>query len=268
MNIYGTLYDGSKRYGSVNFSKEENIAYGVAVSKTIGEPFRVYHIQEKSTKQAGFGLGSIARPVLVFLSTGFIGVSLFGLIFLFWPVIYQELRYKFVLSSQTVAEDKKFPGFPQGSLWTPANTTFSIIVPKIEANETIVPNVDASSETEYMSALKAGIAHAKGTCFPGMDCTMYLFAHSAGSSIVAARYNAVFYLLNKLEMGDQILIYYYGKKILYEVTGKEIVGAGDTRYLTETGREERLVLQTCDPPGTSTNRLLVFAKPKLVEYLK
>jgi LPXTG-site transpeptidase (sortase) family protein len=266
MGRFGVIYDGSQNCGSVYLTRQENIAYNIAVNTQLPVEGRAYHVS--SVKTSGFKFSIFLRNFILVVSTGFIGVSLFGLIFLFWPVIYQEVRYKFVLSSQTVAEEKKFPGFPQGSQWTPSNTTFSVVVPKIEANEPIIANVDTSDEKAYTEALKKGIAQAKGTCFPGMDCTMYLFAHSAGSSIVAARYNAVFYLLNKLETGDQILIYYEGKKILYEATGKEIVGADDTKYITDVGNEERLILQTCDPPGTVNNRLLVFAKPKLVEYLK
>jgi len=204
----------------------------------------------------------------MFLSSGFIGLSLFGLMFLFWPVLVQEFRYQFILSHQTTAQEKRVSGFPTGDQWSPPNTTFSIVVPKIDAKAPVIANVDPSSETNYMEALKTGVAQASGTCFPGMDCSMYLFAHSAGSAISAARYNAVFYLLRKLESGDQVVVYYYGKKFLYEVTGKEIVTEKDTHYITEVGKEERLILQTCDPPGTTLNRLLVFAKPKLVEYLK
>lgn len=269
MSAYGVLYDGSRKYGSVTFSPEENSAYAVAVLRAGKIETKTYHARDEiNNKKGNFSLGASFKSALLFISTAAIGISVFGIIFLFWPIIYQEVRYKFVLSQQTIAEENKFPGFPQGSKWTPSNTIFSIVVPKIEANEQIVANVDATLEKDYMEALKKGIAHAKGTCFPGMDCTMYLFAHSAGSSITAARFNAVFYLLNKLENNDQILIYYYGKKILYEVTGKEIVGAEEVKYLTDLGSEEKLILQTCDPPGTTNNRLLIFAKPKLVEYIK
>lgn len=280
---YGVIYDGEKKQGSIFIAEselweasgkmlvipKEIMPKPVLQIKADEKPAEakksyVYKVSEEERKHwwiswRHFWGGAFGG--LVFL-------SIFGLLYLFWPVIYQEARYKLVMSNQTIAEDKKFPGFPQGSTWSPTNTTFSIIVPKIEANEQIIANVDPSSVGEYTEALKKGVAQAKGTCLPGMTCTMYLFAHSAGSAITAARYNAVFYLLNKLEMGDQVLIYYSGKKILYEVTGKEIVEATETKYLTDLGKEERLILQTCDPPGTTLNRLLVFAKPKLVEYLK
>lgn len=208
------------------------------------------------------------RPFLLTVASGFLSLAIFGLLFLFWPVLVQEIRYQLIISHQSTAVDKTFPGFPNGDQWAPVNTTFSIVIPKIDAKAPIIANVSLTDETIYQEALKKGVAQAKGTCFPGMSCRMYLFAHSTNSPFLVSQFNAVFYLLRKLEPGDQILVYYYGKKILYEVTGKEIVGSKETKYLTEIGQEEQLILQTCDPPGTTLNRLLVFAKPKLVEYLK
>lgn len=262
---YGLIYDGTSDAGSVFIDKK--VSAPMAFSEDIViKPYVAYHVYESGKTQRH--TRGIFRSILLFLSTGLIAVSTFGFLILFWPVLVQELRYNLILSHQSSAADETFGGFPKGEKWSPPNTTFSIVVPKIDAKAPIIANVEASAETEYMEALKKGVAQAKGTCFPGMDCAMYLFAHSAGSPLSAARYNAVFYLLKKLDAGDQLIIYYYGKKILYEVTGKEIVTPEDTKYITEKGTEERLILQTCDPPGTTLNRLLVFAKPKLVEYLK
>lgn len=244
MNKNGVIFDGTKAEGRVTICEiKQNQSF----------------VLRKS---------SFLRPFLLVVSTGFITLSLFGLASLFLPVLVQEVRYNLITKHQSQANDKVFPGFPQGDQWSPINTTFSLVIPKIDAKAAIMANVDPTNEENYLAALKEGIAHAKGTCFPGMDCTMYLFAHSTSSSFLVSQFNAVFYLLRKLEPGDQILVYYYGKKILYEVTGKEIVGPTETKYLKEIGQEEKLILQTCDPPGTTLNRLLVFAKPKLVEYLK
>lgn len=240
---FGLIYDGKQNSGTIYIAHEEIL---LRPSKKL-PPF---------------------RPFLLTLSAGFLSLSLFGFLFLFWPVFVQEVRYRLIISHQSTAVEKTFPGFPEGDFWSPVNTTFSLVIPKIDAKAPIIANVDPSSEPIYTEALKKGVAHAKGTCFPGMSCRMYLFAHSTSSSLLVSRYNAVFYLLRKLERGDQILVYYEGKKILYEVYGKEIIEASDTHYLKDPGKEEELILQTCDPPGTTLNRFLVFAKPKLVEYLK
>ena len=75
-----------------------------------------------------------------------------------------------------------------------------------------------------------------------------------------ARYNAVFYLLHKLVAGDKIEVVYQGRLYKYEVTGREILAATDVKYLVPQSQEEKLVLATCYPPGTTWKRLVVIAK--------
>jgi len=139
---------------------------------------------------------------------------------------------------------------------------FSIHIPKIDAKEDIIANVDPGDKSEYLEALSEGIAHAKGTFFPGQGKNIYLFSHSTDSPLNFARYNAVFYLLGKLETGDRITIYFLDRKFTYEVTEKLVTDSGDTSWLEERGQGEVLILQTCYPPGTSLKRLIVVAVPK------
>lgn len=145
----------------------------------------------------------------------------------------------------------------------PPNTQFSIVVPKIGAAEKITANVDPSNKDEYLQALTNSIAHAKGTAFPGVNGTTYLFAHSADNFWDIGRYNAVFYLLKDMVPGDEIYVFYNGKKYTYVVYDTKLVDATDTQYIDAAlGQGERLILQTCWPPGTDWKRTLVFAKPK------
>ena len=60
----------------------------------------------------------------------------------------------------------------------PKDTEFSIIIPKIGASAKIFPNVDPSNSDEFLPILMKGVAHAKGTVFPGIVGNTYLFAHS------------------------------------------------------------------------------------------
>lgn len=145
----------------------------------------------------------------------------------------------------------------------PDSAEFSVTIPKIGANEHVIPNVDPNNEDEYLRALIKGVAHAKGSAFPGLGGTTYLFAHSADSFWNVGRYNAVFYLLNKLEKGDEIVIFYNGERYNYKMVKSEIVDPDDTHYIaSKIGEGERLILQTCWPPGTAWKRLLIFAEPK------
>ena len=140
------------------------------------------------------------------------------------------------------------------------DTTFSIVIPKISATAKIIPNVNPADEEAYRNALKIGVAHAEGSKLPGGGGTIYLFAHSTNSLANVSRYNAVFYQLKDIEADDKIIIFFAGKKYIYQVTSKQIVAANDTQWLTSAD-EERLILQTCWPPGTSLKRLIVVARP-------
>ncbi len=147
----------------------------------------------------------------------------------------------------------------------PPDANFSVVIPKIGASERIVPNVDPSNVQEFDQVLRSSIAHAKGTAFPGMDGTIYLFAHSTDSFWDVGRYNAVFFLLTEMQPGDDVYIYFQGKRYNYVVYDTKIINADDTSYMNaDLGKGERLIMQTCWPPGTVWKRLLVFAKPKSV----
>lgn len=145
----------------------------------------------------------------------------------------------------------------------PVDPAFSVVIPKIGANERIIANVDPDNEEEYLKILLHNIAHAKGTTFPGQEGTTYLFAHSTDDFWNVGRYNAVFYLLNKMAVGDDVVIFFNGKRYNYQVSETKIIDPSDTHFIASNiGQGERVILQTCWPPGTAWKRLLIFAVPK------
>jgi sortase A len=109
-----------------------------------------------------------------------------------------------------------------------------------------------------------GVAHAKGSVFPNLKGNTYLFAHSTDNFWDVGRYNAVFYLLKDLKKGDDVIVFFENKRYNYVVTGSKITDPSNVSYLVnaQKGNEQQLILQTCWPPGTTLQRLLVFAKPK------
>jgi LPXTG-site transpeptidase (sortase) family protein len=137
---------------------------------------------------------------------------------------------------------------------------FAVVIPKIKAYSNIIPQVPVNDKDKYMDALKIGVAQAKDSSFPGQGSTIYLFSHSTDSVINVKKYNAVFYDLKNLEIGDEIIVYYNHKKYIYQVAQKEIISPKDTSWLSPRD-EETLILQTCYPPGTTWKRLLILAKP-------
>lgn len=153
---------------------------------------------------------------------------------------------------------------PKVQVLTPKDTNFSIIIPKIGASARVYSNINPASESEFLPILQKGVAHATGTVFPGMKGNIYLFAHSTDNFWDVGRYNAIFYLLKDLKPGDEVVIFYENKRHNYIVKNSKITDPKDIEYIVNaknTGKEV-LILQTCWPPGTTWQRLLVFAEPK------
>ncbi len=198
----------------------------------------------------GFGGGLISFVILVCL-------------FIFGPIIKEEVFYDLGMKQNlvTISEASDINEVKKEAQTLKVDSYFSLVIPKIGAASNIIANVSPSDAKDYNDALQQGVAHAKGTYFPGMGKNIFFFSHSTNSEALMARYNAVFYLLRKLEKGDKIIVFFADKKYIYEVFDKKTVPANDTSYLTKTREDEQLILQTCDPPGTSWNRLLVFARP-------
>ncbi len=149
--------------------------------------------------------------------------------------------------------------FKQTEILIPEDPSFTIIIPKIGANAKIIANVDAANEPAYLEALKQGVGHVLGTAYPGEGGHIFLFAHSTDYFWNVGSYNAVFYLLYKLEKNDEVDIFYKGQRYVYKVINKKIVDPSQIEFLTRKTNKEFLTLQTCWPPGTTLKRLLVFA---------
>lgn len=173
-----------------------------------------------------------------------------GAIFLvltFGPAFKQEVRYEV---NQVVE--------PKDEL-LPPDHDFSIVIPKIRATAPIFANVDPYSKASYLPVLLKGVAHAKGTSFPDDPGNTYLFAHSTDAFYNVGRYNAIFYLLGKLQKNDEITVWFEDVEYKYSVDEVKVVPADATKYLSAKSSEKILTLQTCYPPGTTLKRLIVIA---------
>jgi LPXTG-site transpeptidase (sortase) family protein len=213
--------------------------------------------------------------------------AVFGVLATFGPALYFEATYQimrirgvhFSVDSQTVQPKKISPiqtsikekslsfadilSGPKEQILVPIDPEFDILIPKIGANARIFPNVDPSNPDIFLPILQKGVAHAAGTFFPGQKGNIYLFAHSTDSFWDVGRYNAIFYLLKDLKKDDEIVIFSKDVRHNYRVVDTKVVNPSIVSYITQTQTEEELlILQTCWPPGTTWQRLLIFAQPK------
>lgn len=196
-----------------------------------------------------------------------------GIVFLlmaYGPLLYDEVWFKIKeLKGQEYSLDQE--GLPDSVFARlistrpvsiePVNTDFSIVIEKIGVNAPIVKDVTVTNESAYLEALKSGVAHASTAPYPSeKPGNVYLFAHSAVNFWEFGRYAKVFNLLRKVELGDRVHIFYEDQIFVYEIVNKEIHKGWNTYPLTRKTIEPTLTLQTCDPPGTTINRLVVTAK--------
>lgn len=151
------------------------------------------------------------------------------------------------------------PSLPPLTL-EPVSKTFGIVIEKIGANAVVVPQVDPYDQKAYDAALTKGVAHAKGTVYPGEVGNSYMFAHNTLNAWDIPRYNAVFFLLHNLEPGDRISTFVNGERFDYVVFDKKVHKPTDLSPLETKYSEPVLSLQTCWPPGTTWQRLVVRAK--------
>jgi len=213
--------------------------------------------------------------------------AIFGFFATFGPALYYEASFKvleirgvhFIVSSvqnqqtqiptaklqqQSISNFADVLAGPKEQILIPPDPAFSIVIPKIGASAKIFANVDPSDPNQFLPILMQGVAHAKGTVFPGMKGNIYLFAHSTDNFWDVGRYNAIFYLLKDLKPSDEIVVFFQNKRYNYVVTSTKIVDPSDVSYIVngKYQNQETLILQTCWPPGTTFQRLLVFAKLK------
>lgn len=166
---------------------------------------------------------------------------------------------------QDCPEKKTFAGLlniPEPLTISPLSTDFGVVIPKINANARVIANVDAGNQGVYTEALRRGVAHAAGTVYPGQVGNTFLFAHSVGNFWEVSRWNAVFYLLRELAAGDEVDLFYLGRRYVYVVYGKRVVDPSEVGYVATQANFPMLTLQTCWPPGTTLKRLLVFGRLK------
>lgn len=187
----------------------------------------------------------------------FILIGILILVLTFSRPLFQEIKYQ--VNRWQGVKFEVGGGSAKVKEIVPLDTDFGILIPKINANGKIFPNVNPYDSQEFLPVLKKGVAHAKGTSFPGGGKNIYLFAHSTDAFFNFQNYNAVFYLIGKLGKGDEIDIYYKEELFKYSVIEKMVVSPDALEYLKPED-EEILTLQTCYPPGTTIKRLIIRAK--------
>ncbi len=136
-----------------------------------------------------------------------------------------------------------------------------MIIPKINVQLPVVYGLSSSAEGTVQQGLEQGVIHYPSTAMPGQQGNAAFFGHSSNNIFNKGKYKFAFVLLRELVPGDIFYITYEGKVYSYRVFDKKVVEPSDTWVLGSVeGKVATAALITCDPPGTSRDRLVVWGE--------
>ena len=187
--------------------------------------------------------------------------SVVGALTLAFPIAVSELSYRFTKPQPLAFENKikdNLNAVSPAPLEPAKNLNdFSITIPKINLSAKVIPNVDITNESLYKDQLKEGVAHALGSYLPGENGPVFLFAHSTDSVEDISKYNAEFFAVKDLKVGDEIDLHFSGADYRYKITNTKVISPSDLSFIKNS--HANLILSTCFPPGTDWQRLVVEA---------
>jgi LPXTG-site transpeptidase (sortase) family protein len=144
----------------------------------------------------------------------------------------------------------------------PAPTTNpEVIIPKINVQIPVDYTETSTNENVIENDLEDGVVHYPTTVLPGQTGNTAFFGHSSNNIFNQGKYKFAFVLLHTLINGDTFYLTYNDKVYVYKVIKSYVVSPSDIGVLGPvSGFSATATLITCDPPGTSINRLIVIGE--------
>ena len=141
------------------------------------------------------------------------------------------------------------------------SSTPEVIIPKINVEIPVDYSLTTTDENQIENALESGVVHYPSTVVPGQQGNAAFFGHSSNNIFNPGKYKFAFVLLHTLVPGDIFYITYNNTVYTYQVYDKQIVDPSDVSVLNNVpGKAATATLITCDPPGTSLHRLVVWGE--------
>lgn len=139
--------------------------------------------------------------------------------------------------------------------------TPEVIIPKINVQIPVVYDNKDIAEASIQDSLEDGVVHYPTTVQPGQKGNSAIFGHSSNNIFNKGKYKFAFVLLHELVPGDTFYLTQNGKVYSYKVFKKQVVKPTETWVLGSVpDKTATATLITCDPPGTTTNRLVVWGE--------
>lgn len=141
-------------------------------------------------------------------------------------------------------------------------------LPEPSGDKIYIPKIGVSVplSSEGMTALEKGSWHRypeRGDPVQGGNFIVSAHRFSLGATPGQIRQKSPFYHIEKLSIGDQILVDFKGKRYGYQITEEKTVKPNQTEIEAPitNASEARMTLYTCTLKGESDGREVFFAKP-------
>jgi LPXTG-site transpeptidase (sortase) family protein len=230
---------------------EPNVNAHKPTKNTIAEARKKIHHSVSKNQKAKLSAKAHFKSLLFGLSMG--AVMLLVLLFGFFN---ERFLAPFITPSRNVSSTP--------IIVDPSSTTAGpeslIIIPKINVEVPVVYDTPTIQEKDIQKGLESGVVHYVTTPNPGEQGNSVVVGHSSNNILNGGKYKFAFVLLNKLENGDTFSMTKGGKRYTYKIYDKKIVKPNDLSVLGKNDKPSTVTLITCDPPGTSLNRLIVVGE--------
>ncbi len=219
------------------------------------KPQSVAAVKQKIIRSANSGRRPTAKQHLHSLVFGLGTGAVVMLIFLF-GFFNERFIAPFITPSRAVSNTPIIVD-PNSTVAGPES---EVIIPKINVEIPVVYDLNTVDEAAIQNALERGVVHMSSTPDPGQKGNSVIVGHSSNNIFNQGKYKFAFVLLNRLEVGDTFFLTKGGVRYAYKVYDKKIVKPNDVSVLGPTDKLATATLITCDPPGTSLNRLIVVGE--------
>lgn len=216
----------------------------------------VHEVKKQLTNKATLSAQSKLKAKQHFQSLLFgVGMGLIVVIILLFGFFNDRFIAPFITPSKNVSNT---PIIIDGA--TAVGAEPKIVIPKINVEIPVVYDEPSVEEHAIQNALERGVVHYATTPNPGQIGNAVIFGHSSNNILNKGKYKFAFVLLNKLEIDDTFYINKDGTRYAYKIYQKKVVSPTELSVLNGNDKTATVTLITCDPPGTTLNRLIVVGE--------
>lgn len=138
-----------------------------------------------------------------------------------------------------------------------------LVIPKLGLESPLVFDAASNSEEDMQTALERGVVHydlPDANSLPGQKGNSVFLGHSAGDVFYGGHFKYIFSKLNRLAPGDTFYINFDGTRYIYNIQSTAVINPDQLDKLMINDDNAWVTLVTCDPPGSSLRRLVIYAK--------